>query len=116
MDRLDTIVKNLREFVAEREWNQFHDPKNLAMALASEAGELLSEYRWISNTEADQLTKSGEKRARIVAEAADVGIALLLFCDRIGIDLLDAIQSKMITNSQNYPANESRGKPERPKK
>ena len=116
MDRLEALVKDLREFVAEREWDQFHNPKNLAMAVSSEAGELLSEYRWISNTEADQLTKNRERRAQVAAEAADVGIALVLFCDRIGVDLLDAIQSKMKTNSKNYPIGKSKGRAERPKK
>ena len=116
MDRLQTVIKDLRMFVAEREWSQFHDPKNLAMAVASEAGELLAEYRWISNTEADQHTKDPNRHARISAEAADVGIALLLFCDRTGVDLLGAIQNKMITNSRNYPADKSKGKAERPKK
>ncbi len=115
MDRLETLTKDLREFVAEREWGQFHDPKNLAMALASEAGELLAEYRWVANSEADHLTEDQDRRARISAEAADVGIALFLFCDRIGVDLLDAIRIKMKTNSQNYPANRSKGKAERPK-
>ena len=76
----------------------------------------MAEYRWISNTEADQLTKSKDKRAQVAAEAADVGIALLLFCDRIGVDLIDAIRTKMVTNSHNYPADESKGKAERPRK
>ena len=116
MERLEALIKDLRKFVADREWNQFHDPKNLAMAVASEAGELLAEYRWIANIEADQFTKDGDRHARISAEAADVGIALLLFCDRIGVDLLDAIRSKMATNAENYPADKSKGKAERPKK
>jgi dCTP diphosphatase len=116
MDRLQTVIEDLRKFVAEREWSQFHDPKNLAMAVASEAGELLAEYRWIANTEADQLTKAPDRHARISAEAADVGIALLLFCDRIGVDLLEAIRTKMITNSENYPTDQSKGKAERPSK
>jgi NTP pyrophosphatase (non-canonical NTP hydrolase) len=114
MDRLEALIKELQKFVAEREWKQFHDPKNLAMAVASEAGELLAEYRWIANTEADQLTKDPSRRAKISAEAADVGIALLLFCDRIGLDLLEAIRTKMVTNSENYPADKSKGKAERP--
>ncbi len=116
MDRLEALIKNLREFVAEREWSQFHDPKNLAMAVASEAGELLAEYRWIANTDADKLTKDPDRRAKISAEAADVGIALLLFCDRVGVDLPDAIERKMVTNSENYPADKSKGKAERPGK
>ena len=107
-------MKDLREFVAVREWNQFHDPKNLAMAIASEAGELLAEYRWVKNTDADQFTKQPGRHAQISAEAADVGIALLLFCDRIGVDLLQAIRNKMVTNAENYPADKSKGKSERP--
>jgi dCTP diphosphatase len=114
MDRLQTLINDLRKFVTERDWSQFHDPKNLAMAVASEAGELLAEYRWIANTEADQFTKNPDRHAKISAEAADVGIALLLFCDRIGVDLLDAIRTKMVTNSENYPADKSKGKAERP--
>jgi NTP pyrophosphatase (non-canonical NTP hydrolase) len=115
MDRLESLTKDLREFVAEREWGQFHDPKNLAMAVASEAGELLAQYRWVANTEADRLTEDRDRRAKISAEAADVGIALFLFCDRIGVDLLDAIRLKMKANSQNYPVNRSKGRAERPK-
>ena len=76
MDRLEEVLVELRKFVAEREWQQFHDPKNLAMAIASEAGELLAEYRWVSNAEADRFTKSEGVRRRVAAEAADTGIAL----------------------------------------
>jgi NTP pyrophosphatase (non-canonical NTP hydrolase) len=114
MERLDTVMNNIREFVAEREWQPFHDPKNLAMAIASEAGELIAEYRWVSNADADRLTTSEERRARISGEAADVGIALLLFCDRIGLDLFQAIEEKMAVNRRNYPAELSRGHAERP--
>lgn len=113
MDRLEGVLQVIREFVAEREWQQFHDPKNLAMAIASEAGELLAEYRWVSNAEADGFTKPEEVRRRVAAEAADTGIALLLFCERVGIDLVDAISDKMATNRQNYPVEQSRGKAER---
>ena len=72
MDRLEQVVKELRAFVAAREWEQFHDPKNLAMAVASEAGELLAEYRWVSNAEADSYSRGEEQRTRIASEAADV--------------------------------------------
>lgn len=114
MDRLQDVVHQLRAFVAEREWEQFHDPKNLAMALASEAGELLAEYRWVSNTEADSYSRRENHRDRIAAEAADVGIALLLFCDRIGLDPIEAIKEKMAQNRRNYPVEQSRGRWERP--
>src|SRR5574341_100079 len=103
MGRLEDIVGELRAFVVEREWEQFHDPKNLAMAVASEAGELLAEYRWVSNAEADSYSRTEEHRRRIAAEVADVGIALLLLCDRVGLDLIDAIRDKMALNRKSYP-------------
>jgi NTP pyrophosphatase (non-canonical NTP hydrolase) len=114
VDRLEEVRGELRGFVAEREWGQFHDPKNLAMAIASEAGELLAEYRWVDNADADDYSKNKGRRSRIAAEAADVGIALLLFCDRIGLDLIEAIRDKMALNRRNYPIEESRGRWERP--
>lgn len=114
MDRLEEIVQELRAFVAERDWQQFHDPKNLAMAIGSEAGELLAEYRWVSNADADVHSHSPEPRARIAAEAADVAIALVLFCDRVGLDLPAAIRDKVARNRLNYPVDLSRGRSERP--
>ena len=113
MDRLDTILVDLRSFVAERDWAKFHDPKNLAMAVASEAGELLAEYRWIENREADAFSRDPGNRARIEAEAADVAITFLLFCERAGIELPAAIARKMEVNRRNYPAERVRGSAER---
>jgi dCTP diphosphatase len=114
MDRMKEVVRELRGFVSEREWEQFHDPKNLAMCLASEAGELVAEYRWIRNDESDSWSTAPENLKRVGAEAADVGIALLLFCDRVGIDLLDVIKTKMDVNRDNYPADAVKGKAGRP--
>ena len=113
-DRLDQVIEELKEFVREREWEQFHDPKNLAMAVASEAGELLSEYRWISNLEADAPSRDDALRERVEAEAADVGIALVLFADRVGFDLLDAMHRKIEVNRSNYPVAQTRGRASRP--
>jgi len=114
MDRLTAVRDELRKFVAKRQWGQFHDPKNLAMAVASEAGELLSEYRWVSNEAADAWTSQLSNRQRLSAELADVGIALLLLSDRTGIDLIDAIHAKIMVNARNYPVAKSRGRPRRP--
>ena len=77
-ERLDRVRQTLREFVAEREWEQFHDPKNLAMAVVSEAGELAAEYRWLRSDEVDEWSAKPENRERVAAEAADVGIASVL--------------------------------------
>jgi NTP pyrophosphatase (non-canonical NTP hydrolase) len=111
---LDEIVNDLRAFVAERDWAQFHDPKNLAMLLASEAGELLAEYRWVKNEAADGWSREPEARARIAAEIGDVGIALLLLCDRIGVDPIAAMATKLEANRKKYPVEQARGRAEKP--
>jgi NTP pyrophosphatase (non-canonical NTP hydrolase) len=112
---LESVLAELRRFVAEREWAEFHDPKNLAMLLASEAGELVAEYRWVRGSEADAFSREAEARARISDEIGDVGIALLLLCDRIGIDLVEAISAKLAKNRARYPVEASRGRADRPK-
>jgi dCTP diphosphatase len=109
-----SLVAELREFVAERDWSQFHDPKNLAMLLASEAGELLAEYRWIASTQADSHSREPEARQRIADEIGDVGIALVLLCDRTGIDLQTAMREKLAKNRDRYPVEMSRGHAARP--
>jgi len=111
---LDDVIAALRQFVAEREWQQFHDPKNLAMLVASEAGELVAEYRWVKGEAADAHSAEPAARARIAAEIADVGIALVLLCDRIGLDLPGAMARKLARNGERYPVASSRGRAERP--
>ncbi len=114
MATLEGVLGELRAFAAERDWEQFHDPKNLAMAIASEAGELLAEYRWLTGSAADSWSHEDGNRGRVAAEAADIGIALLLFSDRVGFDLLAAISEKIEVNRKNYPVESSRGRSERP--
>jgi dCTP diphosphatase len=109
-----SLLAELRAFVAERDWSQFHDPKNLAMLLASEAGELLAEYRWIPNQRADDFSHEPEARQRIASEIGDVGIALLLLCDRIGVDLEAAMRDKLARNRDRYPVELSKGRAARP--
>jgi len=106
-------MDELRQFVREREWRQFHDPKNLAMAVVSEAGELAAEYRWVANTDADDWSNNSANQNKVTGEAADVGIALLLFFDRIGVDFIGAVKAKLAVNRLNYPVATSKGKSER---
>jgi len=113
-DRLADLQSRLRQFSEERDWGQFHDPKNLAMAIASEAGELVAELRWVNSADADRHVRSDEHRLAIQHEVADVAIALLLFCDRAGIDLYAAVGEKIELNSQRYPNDRAKGKSERP--
>jgi len=114
MPSLEELSAALTRFVADRDWQQFHDPKNLAMLVASEAGELLAEYRWVRGDDADAHSREPVARARIAAEVADVAIALLLLCERIGLDLPTAIQEKLARNAERYPVEASRGRAERP--
>ena len=109
-----SLVEELRAFVAERDWSQFHDPKNLAMLLASEAGELLAEYRWVRNDAADGMSREPEARQRVADEIGDVGIALMLLCDRTGIDLQTAMRDKLAKNRRRYPVEHAKGRATRP--
>ena len=115
--RTDPFLKArdaILQFVAEREWQQFHDPKNLAMLLASEAGELLGLFRWVDNRQADDFAATSPNREKIASEVADVAIALVLLADRLKLDLTSAIRDKTEINRRNYPIELSRGTSERP--
>ena len=103
MTSLDELRAELTAFAVARDWQRFHDPKNLAMLVASEAGELLAEYRWVRNEDADAHSREPAARERIAAEVADVGIGLVLLCDRIGLDLVEAMQAKLKKNGERYP-------------
>lgn len=103
-DRLDRFRDFVRDFVAERRWEPFHDPKNLAMAVASEAGELCSELRWVPSQEADAWAADQDNRERLSDEIADVGITLLMLADRVGLDLVATMRRKMEKNRRKYPA------------
>lgn len=116
MSELEPVISDLRHFVAERDWSKYHDPKNLAMLLASEAGELLALFRWVSNDEADRFARDDDSRRKIAAEVGDVAISLLLFCDRVGLDLADAARAKLDVNRRNYPVEKVRGKAHRVRK
>jgi dCTP diphosphatase len=111
---LAALARATDEFAVAREWGQFHDPKNLAMALASEVGELVSVLRWVRSEESDAFLAGGEQRDRFEAELADVGICLLLLCSRVDIDLHDAIIAKLGRNAVKYPLERSRGRAEPP--
>jgi len=110
VDELQRLLLELRRFTRARDWERYHDPKNLAMALASEAGELCDVLRWVDNAEADRFARDPRHRARIAEEAADVGLLLLMLCDRVGIDLPEAMRAKLRRNREKYPAEQWRGK------
>ncbi len=102
-DRLANMLSDIRAFVDERDWERFHDPKNLAMAVASEAGELVAELRWIEGSEADAHCRTEPHRARIADEIADVAISLLMLAERIELDLPAAVHDKLRRLRVKYP-------------
>ena len=110
MNELQALLDELRRFNAEREWEQFHDPKNLSMLLSSEAGELLALLRWVPNAESDAHGSQPVPRQRLTEEIGDVGIALVLLCDRLKIDLVGAMRDKLEKNRAKYPVERARGR------
>ena len=102
-DRLAQLQRRLLEFRDARNWRQFHSPKNLSMALAAEAGELLAEFQWLTETESTEAGNAGPLRDRVMDEMADVMIYLSLLAEALGIDLIKAASSKVERNEARFP-------------
>lgn len=103
----DSIKKYLREFAEQRDWQQFHSPKNLSMALSVEASELLEHFQWMSEEHSKQL--SLEELAPIADEIADVQLYLIRLADQLNLDIFSAIENKIKKNEAKYPADLVRG-------
>ncbi|MGH8208111.1 MAG: nucleotide pyrophosphohydrolase [Steroidobacteraceae bacterium] len=104
---LHHLALRLRQFAAARDWDQFHTPKNLAMALVAEAGELAAEFQWLTAAQSSAL--DAEQLGRVRAEAADVLIYLVRLADKLDFDLLAAATAKIAENERRYPAEKVRG-------
>lgn len=107
MDELVHLQQQLREFASARDWDQFHSPKNLSMALSVEVAELLEHFQWLTEQQSAHL--DADRLANVRLEAADVFIYLLRLADKLGIDLVRAAQDKIALNEQKYPADRVRG-------
>jgi NTP pyrophosphatase (non-canonical NTP hydrolase) len=101
------IQQRLREFAEARDWQQFHSPKNLAIGLSVECGELLQVFQWL--TEAESTDLSDEDRDQVLEEVADVLIYLIRLADILGLSLPDALEAKIQVNEKRYPVALSRG-------
>ena len=106
-DSLSDLRTRLRHFAAERDWEQFHSPKNLASALIVEAAELLEHFQWKTPAESEQ--HAAARKDELSEEIADVAVYLLELCDNLGIDLLAAIDRKMAINEAKYPVEKAKG-------
>jgi NTP pyrophosphatase (non-canonical NTP hydrolase) len=104
---LQALALRLREFAAERDWERFHTPKNLASALIVEAAELLEHFQWLGDEESARL--GSEQRAAVALELADVLLYLVRLADRLNIDLLAAASAKLRLNAEKYPVALARG-------
>jgi NTP pyrophosphatase (non-canonical NTP hydrolase) len=107
-DTLEHLRVALREFAAERDWEVFHTPKNLAMALAGEAGEVVEHFQWLTAEQSAALDEEG--REAVALELADVLLYLVRLADVLGVDLGAAARRKMAINAQRYPADKARGR------
>ena len=105
---MQELVLELRKFARERDWEQFHSPKNLAMALSVEVAEIVEIFQWLTQKESKNLNP--EKLDEVKEEIADVMIFLTNLADKLGIDPIEAAKEKLEKNRENYPADRVRGK------
>lgn len=103
----DQLKTELRRFVAERDWQQYHSPKNLSMALIAEAAELVEHFQWLTEEQSANLPP--EKLAEVELELADIQIYLVELADKLQVNLMQAVEKKLAINAQKYPADKVRG-------
>ena len=105
---LEELRASLAAFVAERDWDQFHSPRNLAVALSVEAGELLEHFQWL--TDEESRTCSKEDLEEISCEMADVLLYLIRLADKLDVDLIEASFAKLESNRAKYPIERAKGR------
>ena len=114
MSDKQTTIQEIRSlidsFADERDWQQFHSPKNLSMSISIEAAELMELFQWLSLEDAKKVMESGKTRDNAIDEIADVLIYAFAFCIRNNIDITDAIRQKMKKNIKKYPKDKYKGR------
>jgi len=106
-DSLQSLARQLQQFASDRDWQQFHSPKNLASALVVESAELLEHFQWLTEDQSRQLEPA--RRDAVAAELADVLLYLLQLSTALGVDLVAAAQAKLEANALKYPVHLARG-------
>ena len=104
---IEALTAEIRQFRDARDWMQFHAPKELAVAIAAEAGELLQHFVWQDARQSEQ--RARERRDEIAGEIADVAILLFELADNLGVNLADAMRAKLAKNELRYPVGKARG-------
>ncbi len=105
---IEDVIEEINRFASERDWDQFHTPKNLAASISIESGELMETLQWESPT-FEEVSNDSEKRKRVEEELADVIIYSLRFCSLLGSDPIEIMRAKMEKNSDKYPVSKSKG-------
>ncbi len=106
-DSIVELTDRIRRFVAARDWQRYHNPKDMAVAIAAEAGELMQHFVWQQPDQVDR--RAEEKRQEIASEIADVGILLFEMADLLGLNLGEVMEAKMARNEARYPVEKARG-------
>jgi dCTP diphosphatase len=104
------LKKLIADFVAERDWSQFHSPKNVSMALAIEAAELMEHFQWLTTEASRRIAEEPEKLSQVAEELADVVGYSFALANELGIDVSSSMHAKMIKNAQKYPADQFHGR------
>lgn len=107
---VDTLRREIGDFIRERDWEQFHDPKNLSMAIATEAAELMEHFRWAKNDASRELLADPRFKHEVAEELADVLAFALSFANAADIDITTTLRAKMGKNAKKYPADEYQGR------
>ena len=105
---INNIQKQLSDFADERDWDQFHNPKNLSMALSVEASELVEIFQWLTPEQAESIMSSSESE-HVKEEMADIMIYLIRMADKLNVDLESAVTDKIVKNGKRYPVSLSKG-------
>ena len=106
-NEMEALRLAVRKFAEDRDWDQFHSPKNLASALTVEAGELLEQFQWLTEEQSKSL--SDEQKAKVKEEIADVLIYLVRLADKLDVDLIAVARDKIVRNAEKYPIEKARG-------
>ncbi|MEE9309650.1 MAG: nucleotide pyrophosphohydrolase [Cocleimonas sp.] len=106
-NELESIKLRLREFAKERDWDQFHSPKNFSMALIVECAELVEHFQWLTDEQSKRLPEN--TRNEVSLEMADIFIYLIRLADKLDVDLLETVDRKMALNAEKYPVDKAKG-------
>lgn len=107
---VDVLRREIAAFIRDRDWEQFHDPKNLSMAIATEAAELMEHFRWAKNAESIELVRDPEVKHAVAEELADILAFALSFANAADIDIASTLRAKMAKNATKYPVEKYRGR------